>query len=153
MPTGTGTADAELLNLLGDSGPLAVSEIVLNLGVTRTAVRERLLRLMTDGLIDRQLFRSGRGRPSYRYILSRKARKLAGNNFADLAAVLWQQVLVIEDSDVRDCLIGKVATAMMSCSPSAGSMDTVVVRSVRIGTKRLVSLDRLHELRQYRHVK
>ena len=112
MPTGTGTADAELLNLLGDSGPLAVSEIVSNLGVTRTAVRERLLRLMAEGLVDRQLFRSGRGRPSYRYILSHKARKLAGNNFADLAAVLWQQVLVIEDSDVRECLIGQVASAL-----------------------------------------
>ena len=92
------TADADVLNLLADSGPLVISDIMQQFAVTRTAVHERLLRLMGEGLVDRELVRGGRGRPSYRYLLTPKARKLAGNNFADLAAVLWQEVLGIEDA-------------------------------------------------------
>jgi predicted ArsR family transcriptional regulator len=112
MANGKSTADADLLHLLADAGPLAISEIEQHLEVTRTAVHERLLRLMADGLVNRELVRGGRGRPSYRYSLSPKARKLSGNNFADLAAVLWQQVLGIEDSRRRQHVIRSIASAL-----------------------------------------
>ena len=112
MPDRMGSADAELLNLLADSGPLAIPELISHIGVTRTAVYERLLRLMAEGLIDRKLVRGGRGRPSHWYSLSPKARKLAGNNFADLAAVLWQQVLGIEDSRRRQSAIRRIASVL-----------------------------------------
>jgi len=112
MANGKSTADADLLHLLADAGPLAISEIEQHLEVTRTAVHERLLRLMADGLVNRELVRGGRGRPSYRYSLSPKARKLSGNNFADLAAVLWQQVFGIEDSQRRQHVIRDIATAL-----------------------------------------
>jgi DeoR family suf operon transcriptional repressor len=112
MANGKPTADADLLNLLADAGPLAISAIGQHLEVTRTAVHERLLRLMGEGLVNRELVRGGRGRPSYRYLLSPKARKLSGNNFADLAAVLWQQVLGIEDSQRRQHVIRSIASAL-----------------------------------------
>jgi len=112
MTTGNATADADLLNLLADSGSLPISDIVQHFAVTRTAVHERLLRLMSKGLVDRELVRGGRGRPSYRYLLSPKARKLAGNNFADLASVLWQEVLRIDDSQHRQRVVGRIAGAL-----------------------------------------
>jgi len=112
MANENATADADVLNLLADSGPLAISEIGSHFEITRTAVHVRLLRLMAEGLVDRNLLRGGRGRPSYRYSLSPKARKLAGNNFADLAAVLWQEVLGIEDARRRQRAIGKIADAL-----------------------------------------
>ncbi len=112
MANGNATADADVLNLLADGGPLVISDIVQQFAVTRTAVHERLLRLMGEGLVNRELVRGGRGRPSYRYGLSRKARKLAGNNFADLASVLWQEVLCIEDSPHRQRVIGRIAGAL-----------------------------------------
>jgi len=105
-------ADGDLLHLLADAGPLAISDIAQHLEITRTAVHERLLRLLAEGLVDRELVRGGRGRPSYRYSLSPKARKLAGNNFADLAAVLWQQVLGIKDSRRRQRVVRRIAGAL-----------------------------------------
>ncbi len=111
MPDGMGIADTKLLNLLADSGPLAISELISYIEVTNTAVRERLFRLMAEGLVDRELVRGGRGRPGYQYSLSRKARKLMGNNFADLAVVLWQEVLGIEDSQQRQRAIRRIASA------------------------------------------
>ena len=112
MANGISTADADLLNLLADSGPLAVSDIRSYFEITRTAVAVRLRRLMAEGLVDRKLVRGGRGRPSYRYSLSPKARKLAGNNFADLSAVLWQEVLGIDDAQRRQRAIRKIASAL-----------------------------------------
>jgi DeoR family suf operon transcriptional repressor len=112
MANGNLNSDADLLNLLADSGPLAVSDIWSYFEITRTAVSERLRRLMAEGLVDRKLLRGGRGRPSYRYSLSPKARKLAGNNYADLAAVLWQEVLHIEDSRRPQRFVRRIASAL-----------------------------------------
>ena len=122
------TADADVLNLLADSGPLAISDIVQHFAVTRTAVHQRLLRLMGEGLIDRELVRGGRGRPSYRYSLSPKARKLASNNYADLAAVLWQEVLHIEDSRPPQRFVRRIADALKALYADAIHGTTLKAR-------------------------
>ncbi|NBW97260.1 MAG: Lrp/AsnC family transcriptional regulator, partial [Planctomycetia bacterium] len=51
--TGIRPADATLLDVLRVQGSLGVADIAAALGVTATAVRQRLERLMTAGLIDR----------------------------------------------------------------------------------------------------
>jgi len=122
------TADADLLNLLADSGPLAISDIMRYFAVTRTAVCERLVRLGGEGLVDRDLVRGGRGRPSYRYLLSPKARKLAGNNFADLAAVLWQEVLRTEDSRRPPSVVRRIAGALKALYADAIHGTTLKAR-------------------------
>ncbi len=142
MANENATADADVLNLLADSGPLAISDIVQHFAVTRTAVHQRLLRLMGEGLIDRELMRGGRGRPSYRYLLSPKARKLAGNNFADLAAVLWQEVLRIEDSRRPQRVVRRIAGALKALY--AGAIH---------GTTLKARMESLRELLQKRRVR
>jgi len=142
MANGIATTDADVLNLLDDSGPLAISDIVQHFAVTRTAVNERLLRLMSEGLVDRELVRGGRGRPSYRYLLSPKARKLAGNNFADLAAVLWQEVLRIEDSRRPQRVVRRIAGALKALYADAIHGTTLKAR-----------MESLRELLQKRRVR
>jgi len=122
------TADTDVLNLLADSGPLAISDIVQHFAVTRTAVHQRLLRLMGEGLVDRELMHGGRGRPSYRYFPSPKARKLAGNNFADLSAVLWQEVLGIKDARRRQRAINRIASALRNLYADAIRGTTLKAR-------------------------
>jgi predicted ArsR family transcriptional regulator len=128
MANGRSDADADVLNFLADSGPLAISDIVQHFAVTRTAVNERLLRLMGEGLVDRELVHGGRGRPSFRYSLSPKARRLAGNNFADLAAVLWQEVLGIKDARHRQRAIRRVARALKALYADAIHGTTLKAR-------------------------
>ena len=135
-------ADADVLNLLADSGPLAISDLVQHLAVTRTAVRERLLRLTGEGLVDRELVRGGRGRPSYRYSLSPKARQLAGNNFADLSAVLWQEVLRNKDSRRPQRVVRRIAGALKALY--AGAIH---------GTTLKARMESLRELLQKRRVR
>jgi predicted ArsR family transcriptional regulator len=75
-------------------------------------VRQRLVRLMAQGLILRQLARAPRGRPSHRYELTEKGRRQTGANFVDLALALWKEVRAIEDTEVRRGLLQRIAKTM-----------------------------------------
>jgi DeoR family transcriptional regulator, suf operon transcriptional repressor len=112
MSTVTETSDAMLLDLLRRQGPLSVSEVATATDVTATAVRQRLTRLMSQGMIERDVDRSGRGRPSHRYSVSEKARRQVGTNYGDLAILLWEQIRSVKDIEIRRGLLQRIAEAM-----------------------------------------
>ncbi len=112
MATTVETSDGQLLNLLRRGSGASVSELASATGVTLTAVRQRLTRLMGQGLVSRETSRVGRGRPSHRYSLTALARRRAGTNYSDLAAVLWQEVRAIQDPTVRRGLLQRLAHGM-----------------------------------------
>ena len=100
-------SEASILELLRERGALTINELIELLGVTATAVRQKLDRLVASGLIQRhrQFATDGgqhvRGRPSYSYELSEAGRRQTGNNLSDLAGVLWEEVCRISDPGVR----------------------------------------------------
>lgn len=119
--------DRLLLDHLRRHTTASVGELGDLLGVTATAIRQRLNRLMAEGLIDRQRRRSsdevdadgnpaknGRGRPSYDYGLTEKGRQAAGDNYNDLAEILWEEIRGIEDRNVRVGLIKRIAERLAS---------------------------------------
>jgi predicted ArsR family transcriptional regulator len=106
------SSDVGMLELLRKAGPLGIAELVKAMGVTPTAVRQRLVRLMAEGLVDRQAARAGRGRPSHRYALTEKGRRQSGANFGDLALALWSEIRAIPDVEVRRGLLERVARTM-----------------------------------------
>ncbi len=106
------SSDADLLDLLRSQGPLAVTELALAFEVTPTAVRQRLARLLAQGLVEREAVRAGRGRPKHRYRLTQKGLRLTGSNFTDLALALWRQIGAIEDEPLRRRLMMQVVEAL-----------------------------------------
>jgi len=98
-----------LLSELSHSGPQTVGQLIAALGVTATAVRQRLVRLLALGYVERTavtgMDRMGRGRPSYQYRLTDKGRRLVGHNLDDLACVLWEEVQRIDDAETRAAVI------------------------------------------------
>jgi predicted ArsR family transcriptional regulator len=133
MSTPTETSDAQLLALLNERGAMSVSEVAQASEVTATAVRQRLTRLMGQGLVARDLARASRGRPSHRYSLTEKARRQAGSNFADLAIVLWEEMRGIKDPDVRRGLLERLATTMarMYADKISGATPTARMNSLK----------------------
>ncbi|QDU56493.1 helix-turn-helix transcriptional regulator [Aeoliella mucimassa] len=108
-------SDDALLNLLRKRGSVEITELVDALGVTATAVRQRLTRLMDDGLITREESeRRGRGRPRHSYQLTEKGRRTSGNNYADLVDVLWAEIRAIEDPEIQAGLLKRIATQLAS---------------------------------------
>lgn len=112
MSTSTETSDTQFLDLLRRTGPMTISELMKANDVTATAVRQRLSRLMGQGLIERKAHRGTRGRPSHRYGLTEKARRQAGSNFADLAMVLWTEIRAVKDPEIRRGLLSRLAGAL-----------------------------------------
>ena len=140
----TESSDIGILDLLRKAGPLGVAEMSQATQVTPTAVRQRLVRLMAQGLIDRELARAARGRPGHRYALTEKGRRQTGANFVDLALALWKEVRAIEDPEVRRGLLQRIAKTMASMYDSQMSGSTTVdrMRSVsRIFSERDVPFD------------
>lgn len=109
-------SDETLINLLRKSESAGIGELVAAMGVTATAVRQRLNRLMGAGLVRRELVREGRGRPSYRYLLTDKGLRAAGDNYADLAEVLWSEIRAIENPEVRHGLLERIAVKLAARS-------------------------------------
>jgi len=103
------SSDLALLDLLRKRGPLSVAQLKAAMQVTATAVRHRLVRLLTQGDIERHAERLSRGRPVHRYALTEKGRRRAGANFADLAIALWQEIREVKDAEVRRGLLQRIS--------------------------------------------
>ena len=115
-------SDSVLVELLRTNGMTGVGELASALRVTATAVRQRLERLMREGIVTREVVigspdggPSGarrRGRPAHVYGLTEKGSRTGGDNFRDLAVVLWSEIRRVESPEVRRGLLSRVGSAM-----------------------------------------
>jgi DeoR family suf operon transcriptional repressor len=110
--TGTESSDVAVMDLLCKVGSVTVNQLAAQMDVTATAVRQRLNRMMGQGLIERKTERSGRGRPSHQYQLTEKGRRKTGANFSDLAIALWQEIRHIQDASVKRGLLQRLAATL-----------------------------------------
>lgn len=120
------SSDAALIELLRVEAFLGIGQMAEALGVTATAIRQRLDRLMRQGIICRETVtagspqaaaavpsrRSGRGRPAHVYSLTEKGRRTSGDNFRDLSLVLWREIRQVRDPSIRRGLMARVGSAM-----------------------------------------
>jgi predicted ArsR family transcriptional regulator len=82
--------------------------------VTATAIRQRLTRLQGLGFVTRETVRCGRGRPHHVYRVTDDGRRKLGENYADLATILWQEMNNIEPPEVRAQVLGRVQQALVA---------------------------------------
>jgi predicted ArsR family transcriptional regulator len=122
------STDPEFLDLLRTTGPLSVAELADAMEVTPTAVRQRLTRLMSREIIQREALRNGRGRPKHRYWLTDKGMRMTGSNFTDLSMVLWKEVRTLEDPELRRDMLRRIAQALASGYASQIQGDTPAER-------------------------
>lgn len=106
--------DRSVVQHLQRVGDATIQDLQRVLKVTGTAVRQRLVRLLAMGYIERAVAVGGRGRPVHRYRLTGKGRRCTGSNFEDLALALWEEVRGIRDESVRRGLIQRLASRLSS---------------------------------------
>lgn len=138
MPQGVGPSDASdrpLLDLIRRRGPLSVAEMAAEMGVTATAVRVRLTRLVGSGMVERRVEHGGRGRPRHTYQASAEAHRRLGQNYADLAVVLWEEMMqTVEDRKLRRLLFGRIIDRLAEMYRSQLSGEGWEGRLVELGT-------------------
>ena len=105
--------DNQFLRQLHTLGPSTISQLCESLGITATAVRQRLSRLEAQSLLERKTVRSGRGRPHHTYEITVTGMKQLGENYEELATVFWQEILNIPDADIRANLIKKIQDTLV----------------------------------------
>lgn len=129
------SSDRSLLDLLRRHGPLAVPEIAERLGVTATAVRNRLTRLVGSGMVERSTEHGGRGRPRHAYRASVEAHKRLGQNYADLAVALWDEMMrSVGDPKLRRFLFGRITDRLAESYRAQLTGDEWEGRLVQLGT-------------------
>jgi predicted ArsR family transcriptional regulator len=129
------SSDRSLLDLIRRHGPLTVPEMAERLGVTATAVRNRLTRLVGSGMVERKAEHHGRGRPRHTYQASVEAHKRLGQNYADLAVVLWDEMMrTVEDRKLRRLLFGRITERLAELYRSQMTGDGWEGRLVQLGT-------------------
>nr|WP_146579383.1 MarR family transcriptional regulator [Neorhodopirellula pilleata] len=111
-PSSVRSVDRELLLCLRSGEPKTIGELTEMLGVTATAVRQRVERLLETGLIDREKVVAGRGRPTFRYLLTVAGYRRAGADTTELAEAMWQEILNLPDGEVREGLVSAIAKRM-----------------------------------------
>ena len=83
------------------------------LHVTANAVRQRLGRLQAAGFVERQAREShGRGRPGFTYRVSEAGQRQLGDNYSDLATILWREIQIVECKTTRQQLMSRVKQAL-----------------------------------------
>lgn len=102
-------SDRTIVDYLRRHAGATVSDLVEMAGVTATAVRQRLTRLMENGLVAREATVAGRGRPMHRYSLTPAGVRSGGTNYDLLAQVLWEEVREVRDPEVRQGLLKRIS--------------------------------------------
>ncbi len=101
--------DRQLLRVFRGGRSLGISELIDALGVTATAIRQRLQRLLEAGLIQRRKVIAGRGRPAFDYCLTVQGQRQSGADPTDLTEAMWQEILALADTDLRKGILSGVA--------------------------------------------
>jgi DeoR family transcriptional regulator, suf operon transcriptional repressor len=109
IPATAESSDRTIVNFLRRNREATIADLVSLLGVTATAVRQKLTRLMEQGLVQRQSAAAGRGRPSHRYSLTPAGVGSGGNNYTELAQALWDEVRAIDEPSVRQGLLKRIS--------------------------------------------
>lgn len=104
--------DREILEYLHRVSCADVQSLCDLLGVTRTAIRQRISRLESDGVIVSETIGHGRGRPRLIYRLTAEGLHALGENYRELAVVLWETVSGFEDDGVRAELVRRVRDSL-----------------------------------------
>jgi predicted ArsR family transcriptional regulator len=102
-------SDRTIVDYLRRRPSATIGDLVAFTGVTATAVRQRLTRLMAQGLVAREATAAGRGRPMHRYSLTQAGIRSGGTSYDKLALVLWEEIRQVRDPEVRQGLLKRIS--------------------------------------------
>ncbi len=107
------SVERQFLERLRRLGSATIQDICTEIGVTATAVRQRLARLQAQEFVAREVVRSGRGRPHHTYRVTDLGVRELGENYSDLAPILWREVRSIDEPVLRERVTGRIVDAMV----------------------------------------
>lgn len=120
--------DELFLQQMHRQGHCSIQDLCAASQVTATAVRQRLNRLLALGLVSRETVRQGRGRPHHAYVVTELGLRQLGDNYSDLALLLWNALSQIEDEGVRRKVLSQLKFAFARRYGAGVSGETLAER-------------------------
>ena len=105
----TASAAGQILQYLQRNSEATVKTLAALVGVSSTAVRDHLLHLQAEGLIDVRAERYGPGRPRLVYTLSNAARSRFPKQYDRLITGLLRELIAVEGAEKVDQLLTRVS--------------------------------------------
>ncbi len=103
------SAPGQILQHLQRQGEATVKELAALLGVSATAVRDHLVHLQAEGLVEARSERYGPGRPRLVYTLSEAARSRFPKQYDRLITGLLRELIALEGPDKVEQLLERVS--------------------------------------------
>ena len=123
------TKDKEILDYLHRSDGGTVQELCDLLNVTRNAVRQRIMRLESQEMLSRGQRSQSRGRPKNVYRVTEKGLHSLGEDYREIAVVLWESIIALEDTEARELLLAQVRDRLADrIRKKLGQSDSAVER-------------------------
>ncbi len=133
------TAGGKLVEFLAQRGPTTVRGLVDGLGVTTTAVRQQVDRLLRDGWLVRSRRHAGTGRPADVYALSQKGKQVYAGRTDVLAKLLLDELVVTCGQETARTVLVGVGRRLAESAQRVVGPGTVAERARRLakllGTK------------------
>jgi len=102
-------SDSSLLGLLRITGPLTVLEMADAQEVAPQAIRNRLVRLLDQDAIQREVVIYGQGRPRHSYSLTEKGLLMTRSKFTGLAMKRWEEMYQKSTPSLRRKTLRRIA--------------------------------------------
>ncbi len=102
----------QILQYLQRQGEATVKELAELLGISTTAVRDHLIHLQADGMINVRAERHGPGRPRLVYALSEKAQSSSPKQYDRLISLLLRELAAEGGAESVERMLGRVGTRL-----------------------------------------
>ncbi|MFO0918280.1 MAG: transcriptional regulator [Planctomycetaceae bacterium] len=133
MPTLVEPGDELFLQQMHRRGQCSIQDLCAAAQVTATAVRQRLNRLQGLGFVSRETVRQGRGRPYHAYVVTELGLRQLGDNYGELALLLWNELSQLEDQGVRRSVLNRLKQAFAQRYGANVSGETLKQRLEQLG--------------------
>lgn len=102
----------QILQYLQRHGEATVKELAELLGVSTTAVRDHLIHLQADGMVDVRAERHGPGRPRLVYTLSEKAQSSSPKQYDRLISLLLRELAAEGGAETVERMLSRVSARL-----------------------------------------
>ncbi len=120
------TPSGRIIYYLQRHGSASVKELREALGVTTNAVRQQLMQLQAEGVVDAKLHRKGVGRPFYVYYITEEAKHMLASRTGDLLVSVYRKVVENPESALARSFFSEVEEELVQeyRQAAAGMKDT-----------------------------
>jgi predicted ArsR family transcriptional regulator len=103
------TPAGEVLKAIQLRGQASIKDLATDMGVTRSTVRQHLLRLQARGAIRVKQVREGVGRPYHVYSATPQAHNLFQNDYGELTQLLLKEIASTQGGEALQRLLRRVS--------------------------------------------